>query len=211
MDDDQDLPAGAFSAWVDRTLDAQGTAGGADVPCGSCTACCRSSYFIHIGPDETETLRRIPRALQFPAPGLPEGNVLLGYDEHGQCPMFVDNRCSIYEHRPRTCRNYDCRVFPAAGFSPDEDDKALITQQAGRWRFDFRTALDRQKQEAVRAAAVFVREQTKSLPEGKAPNSSSLAMAALKAHRTFLAHDEASGETRLVAPDAETVRAALRG
>jgi Fe-S-cluster containining protein len=209
--DQQDLSAGPFSSWIDRTLAAQDTRVGADVPCGSCTACCRSSKFIHIAPDETETLRRVPRELQFAAPGLPAGTVLMGYDEHGQCPMFVDGGCSIYEHRPRTCRNYDCRIFPATGLSPDDDDQALITEQARRWRFDFRSALDRQKHEAVLAATDFLREQTASLPAGQAPRSSSVAMAALKAHRAFLQLDEVSGETVLVSPDAETVRAALSG
>ena len=90
-------------------------AAGSEVPCDGCTACCTSSQFVHIGPDETDTLARIPRRLLFPAPRLPAGHVLMGYDENGHCPMLVDGACSIYEHRPRTCRTYDCRVFPAAG------------------------------------------------------------------------------------------------
>ncbi|HET7720760.1 MAG TPA: YkgJ family cysteine cluster protein, partial [Acidimicrobiales bacterium] len=101
------LPAGRFSTWLVRI--------GVDVPCGTCTACCTSSQFVHIGPDERDTLSRIPKALLFPAPGQPKGHVVMGYDERGHCPMFVDGACSIYEHRPRTCRTYDCRVFPAAG------------------------------------------------------------------------------------------------
>ena len=76
--------------------------------------------FIHIQPEETQTLQRIPRALLFPAPGLPKGHVLMGYCDKGQCPMLVDNQCSIYEHRPQTCRDYDCRVFAATGISVDQ-------------------------------------------------------------------------------------------
>ena len=30
----------------------------------------------------------------------------MGYDERGHCPMLVDGDCSIYDHRPRTCRMY---------------------------------------------------------------------------------------------------------
>lgn len=78
------------------------------VPCDGCTACCTSSQFVHIEPDERETLRRIPSELLFPAPRMPAGHVLLGYDEHGRCPMLSEQGCSIYEHRPRTCRTYDC-------------------------------------------------------------------------------------------------------
>jgi hypothetical protein len=45
----QDLAAGDFAAWLRRTLTAFKVNGEADVPCGSCNACCRSGYFIHIG------------------------------------------------------------------------------------------------------------------------------------------------------------------
>jgi Fe-S-cluster containining protein len=105
----------------------------AEVPCGSCTACCRSSQFVHIAPDETRTLARIPAALLFPAPGQPKGHMVLGYDERGHCPMLVDDRCSIYTDRPRTCRTYDCRIFAATGVTPDQP---LVAEQVERWRFD---------------------------------------------------------------------------
>src|SRR5262249_465616 len=110
----QELPAGEFSSWLRLTRRALQLKNiGADVPCGECNACCGSSYFIHIKPEETQTLNRIPKALLFPAPGLPKGNVLMGYNEKGECPMLIDNKCSIYEHRPQTCRDFDCRIFAA--------------------------------------------------------------------------------------------------
>jgi hypothetical protein len=111
----EDLPAGEFSAWLHGMQRALRSERGSEVPCGGCTACCTSSPFVHIGPDEVETLARIPSELLFPAPRMPVGHVLLGYDDHGRCPMLTDDRCSIYENRPRTCRTYDCRVFPATG------------------------------------------------------------------------------------------------
>ena len=37
-----------------------------DVPCNGCTACCRSSQFVHVGPDEADTLAHIPAELLFP-------------------------------------------------------------------------------------------------------------------------------------------------
>ena len=90
-----------------------GLAGDAEsvVPCDGCTACCRSAQFVTIGPEESDTLAHVPPALLFPAPGASAGTLLLGYDERGHCPMLVDDRCSIYDHRPRACRTYDCRVF----------------------------------------------------------------------------------------------------
>ena len=36
--------------------------------------------------------------------------------------MLVDGRCSIYEHRPRTCRTYDCRIFTATGLDVGAND-----------------------------------------------------------------------------------------
>jgi Fe-S-cluster containining protein len=152
-----DLAAGGFSAWLADMERALEGVRDADVPCGTCTACCESSQFVHVGPDETDALAHIPAELLFPAPRMPTGHVLLGYDERGRCPMLTDDGCSIYEHRPRTCRTYDCRVFPATGVEPD-GDQALIAQQARRWRFDFPTEVDRAEHEAVQAVAASLGE-----------------------------------------------------
>lgn len=72
----RDLPAGGFSSWLRRTRVALLEEDGADVPCGECSACCTTSHFVHVRPEETQTLARISRELLFPAPGLPDGNVL---------------------------------------------------------------------------------------------------------------------------------------
>lgn len=157
QDIDDGVRAGPFSSWLRATLDGLATGRGIDVPCGTCSACCRSAYFIHVEPDEAETLRRIPAAVRFPAPGLPDGHVVLGYDERGRCPMLVDDRCSIYEHRPRTCRTYDCRVFAAAGLSAADDGKPLVDERARRWRFDHPTPADVAEHDTVRATAVSLR------------------------------------------------------
>ena len=50
------LAAGDFSAWVTGLQGALTGISDADVPCGTCTACCRSSQFIHIAPDEKQAL-----------------------------------------------------------------------------------------------------------------------------------------------------------
>jgi Fe-S-cluster containining protein len=146
-----DLPAGDFSSWLDGMQRALRGERDADVPCDGCTACCTSSQFVHIGPDETDTLAHIPPELLFPAPRMSRGHVVLGYDERGHCPMLVDNRCSIYEHRPRTCRTYDCRIFAATGVEVDEH-KPDIAGRVRRWRFSFPTDADRACRDAVRAA-----------------------------------------------------------
>jgi hypothetical protein len=205
----RDLAAGDFASWMSEMQGALRGERASDVPCGSCTACCTSSQFIHIGPDEAATLSRIPRQLLFPAPGLPRGHVLLGYDERGHCPMLVDGRCSIYEHRPRTCRTYDCRIFPATGLAIDHAG-SLIARQAGRWQFRFPTGADRTQHEAVRAAATFLRERSDEMPAGAVPaNPTQLAVLAVEVHEVFLRRDEGTGETTVIDPDPEVVRAAV--
>jgi uncharacterized protein len=167
MDGHDPLPAGQFSTWLADMRAALRGECDMDVPCNGCTACCTSSQFIHVAPHETDTLAHIPRELLFPAPGLPRGNVVLGYDEHGRCPMLIDGQCSIYEHRPHTCRTYDCRIFAATSTDVDEDDgtKAEISARASRWRFDFSTDRDRVLHDAVQAAVRFVRERGASANE----------------------------------------------
>jgi hypothetical protein len=159
-------PAGGFSAWLRTTRRAlELKVIGADVPCGTCSACCRSSLFIHIAADEAETLRRIPRRLVFRAPGT-DGHVM-GYNERGECPMWTGTACAIYDHRPRTCRDFDCRVLAATGIAAD--DRPLIAAQVARWRFTYPRAADRDEHARVRAAAAFLRDHAGAFPTGAVP------------------------------------------
>jgi uncharacterized protein len=207
--DSSPLPAGDFVAWLAEAKSAIAGEGVADVPCGHCTACCTSSQFIHIGPDEADTLAHIDPRLLFRAPRLPRGHVVLGYDQHGHCPMLIDNACSIYEHRPRTCRTYDCRIFPAAGIEPG-DEKIDITERTRRWRFELRSADDTVHHDSVRAAAQFVQEHPELLADTDAPsNSTQVAVLAVRAHEAFLFRDE-EGAAVLVEPTVDDVRVVLR-
>jgi hypothetical protein len=185
--DEGPLEAGDFGEWVDATLAAIRGERTADVPCDGCTACCTASQFIHIGPDETETLAHIPAELLFPAPLRPPGHVLLGHDERGHCPMLHDGRCTIYAHRPRTCRTYDCRVFAAADAGVDGAVDGLIAARARRWRFAYPTPADRSRHEAVRTAAVFIRDHPEARPDAQAPaNATQHAVLAVELHDRFL-------------------------
>ncbi len=206
------MPTGDFSSWMSDIQGAIRGERGSDVPCGGCTACCTSSQFVHIGPDETATLAHIPAELLFPAPRLPPGHLVLGYDERGHCPMLIDNRCSIYRHRPRACRTYDCRIFPAAGLGIDDDDKVLIARQARRWQFRFPTEADRLQHEAVRAAATFLDQHPELLPDGAVPtNATQLAVRAIEIHDAFLRYNEDTAQTVVVDPDHMVVRAESMG
>lgn len=167
-----------------------------EVPCGNCRACCTSSYFIHIKPDETETLSKIPKELQFPAPGLASGNVLLGYDQNGHCPMFVDNECSIYEYRPQTCRDYDCRIFPATGLLEGKE-KQRVVDQSKRWQFEFRASQDHEHISALKRAAQFLVEYSQFFPAGFVPtNPTQQSVLAIKIYEVFLIDSNKSFNTK---------------
>jgi Fe-S-cluster containining protein len=184
MNQQESLPAPEFSRWLRDTREMLCHDGDADVPCGECNTCCRSSYFIHVGQHEDAARAAIPRELLFSAPGAPEGTLVMGYDENGCCPMLRDAACTIYLSRPHTCRAYDCRVFAATGMQPEQPG---VAAQAHRWAFGFSTDQDRGEYRAVRAAASFLREHADQFPAGFLPsNSVQLAVLAVKVHSVFL-------------------------
>jgi hypothetical protein len=113
-----ELNAGCFSEWLEKTRAGMESPLDADVSCGTCVACCSSGQFVHVGPDEADALAHIPSTLLFDEPHGP--GKLMGYDEQGRCPMLTDSGCSIYDHRPQTCRTYDCRIFEAAAVTADQ-------------------------------------------------------------------------------------------
>jgi hypothetical protein len=202
-----DLPAGGFLSWLRRTRSALAEEHAADVPCAECCACCTSSHFIHVRPEETEALARIPRELLFTAPGQPKGTMLLGYDENGRCPMLTGHTCSIYEHRPLTCRTYDCRVFAAAGIAAD---RARITQRTRRWKFGHPTRDDRTQHAAVQAAARFLRERAECFPGGAMPGDpAQVAVLALKVSDVFLEHSGEPGKAGRLPSEAQVAKAVV--
>lgn len=154
----------AFGGWLTGLAAALRGEADSDVACGTCTACCRSRQFVLIEPDELDALAHIPHELLVPAPNAPPGHRLMGYDTEGRCPMVGDDGCTIYAHRPRTCRVYDCRVFPAAGVFPDERDKAAIAERARGWTFAHPTDVDRALHDAVLAEAAALRAAEPDLP-----------------------------------------------
>jgi hypothetical protein len=125
---------------------------------------------------------------------MPRGHVLMGYDEHGRCPMLRADGCSIYEHRPRTCRTYDCRVFPAAGLLPDEPDKSLIAERAARWQFTFEEPGAVEAAAAVRATAAFLRDHHAELGDAAPLTTTQLAVAAVRVHDMFVGSEPTAAE-----------------
>lgn len=103
-----------------------------DVPCGSCTLCCQllSPYLT---PQEISS-GLYPISLVQPDQSLktvdPEvGPVVTIYkNPAGGCSLFIDGKCSIYEHRPLACRQFDCRK----GHHPKTSDRGReLMQESG--------------------------------------------------------------------------------
>jgi uncharacterized protein len=67
--------------------------------------------------------------------------------------MLGATGCTIYEHRPRACRVYDCRVFAASGVTITDPAKADIAKRVGQWRFADATDADRLAAAALRSRA----------------------------------------------------------
>lgn len=205
------LPAGSFSDWL-RGAEAslRSRTAGVEVPCVSCRGCCRSSMFIHVGPEEKETIRWIPRALLFPAPGLPEGHLLMGYDDRGQCPMLVDSKCSIYEHRPQTCRDYDCRLLAATGVPADEHRQPEIAQRVAEWVFAYETDEERAEHTALQRAAAFLENNRGLFPEGSLPGQPGpLAALAVRVYRVVANMTDEAHNSAAVPPDAAIAQAIM--
>jgi Fe-S-cluster containining protein len=204
------LPAGDISSWLAEFREALAGKRDSEVACGTCTACCRSSQFVHIHPDESDALGHIPAELLFDAPRLPPGHKVLGYDDRGHCPMLKDNQCSIYEFRPRTCRTYDCRVFSATGVTLRGSTTQDIARQSERWAFDIPTPGDRTALDAVKGAARYLSEHSHELERLLGSLSpTQLAVLAVELHEAFLEIAIPDGQLRLKVPDAHEVQIEL--
>lgn len=189
--------AGPFSQWLRAMRGALAGSSGMDVACGDCRGCCTSSYFIKVRAHEKAALEHIGADNLRPAPGATNGNLLMGFDEHGHCFMFVDGGCSIYPHRPETCRTYDCRVFTAAGMSAGPD-KSEINDRIASWRFEYPDTRDHDEHRAVTAAANFIRQHVIRFPGGRVPSRpSEVAVLAVKTYEVFL--DPPSSDAEIAA------------
>jgi hypothetical protein len=186
VEPDAPIDAGPFAEWAVATAVTLRVRGTSDVPCGTCTACCTSYQFVLIEPDEHDTMARIHSDLLVPAPGLPPGHRVLGHDAEGRCPMLIDDACSIYEDRPRTCRTYDCRVLAATDLAGEVTGaQAAIGEQAARWRFRFERDADRRRHAAVQASLDARRVEVAARP-GPGPTPAQLAARAVERHADHL-------------------------
>jgi hypothetical protein len=107
----------------------------ANVPCGSCTACC---YHQRIDvdravepPERLLHLDLVPDAI---------GDMKLRKNpETGACVHLIDGKCSVYQYRPTGCRRYDCRGLGWIGLTVEHDGG----QREPVWEFGIPTMKDK--------------------------------------------------------------------
>jgi Fe-S-cluster containining protein len=179
------IAAGPFCSWLSQVRESLRGNGGMEVACGDCVGCCTSSYSVQLRPEDQRALARIPVELLFSPPGFPRGHMTMTPLPNGACPMLDAGKCSIYDVRPQTCLDYDCRIFAAAGLEAGAG-KTVINRRVREWRFAYPTDDDRRAHAAVRSAAAFIRQRADSFP-GRVPTAPmGIAVLAIKAYQVFL-------------------------
>ena len=199
------VPAGPFGAWLRRMRHSLKTNEGMDVPCGDCVGCCVSAYSVQLRPEDDRARSRIAADLLVSPPGFPAGHLTVQPRPDGLCPMLHAGKCSIYDVRPQTCLDYDCRIFAAAGIGAG---KPIIDQRVREWRFAYPTEADRLEHEAVRAAAAFIREHCDSFTVRVPTAPMGIAVFAIKAYFVFMEPGLKTADAREIARAViESVRA----
>lgn len=183
-------PAGGFGAWLEHMRAVLRGEAGADVPCDGCVGCCVSSYPIPLRPTDVVALARVPdRYLQWPTGS--GQSARMGFRDDGTCPMLAERQCTIYADRPRTCRDYDCRIYAAAGVLPD-GERPVIQQRVAEWCFTYEDERALASAAAVRAAVAFIREHAASFPAAmRAHSATAAAVLAVKVHPLFAGGQDA--------------------
>lgn len=202
------VDAGEFGQWVHSMTASLRSDSGNDVPCGDCVGCCSSSWPIALRASDAKVISKIPAQWLLDPQDAPEGLRYMAYREDGTCPMLTSGRCSVYLDRPQTCRDFDCRLFAAAGIPSAGDNKPLINARIAAWRFSYATPADEAAHQAMRKAAAFLAHpKTRGLAPRLPTSPIALAGLAFKAHRVFL---DAAHETWAVEDCLKRVIAAAR-
>jgi len=184
------IPAGAFGEWLERFRASLLGNAGSSVPCGDCRGCCISGYSVQIRPQDEGARALIPKELLVRAAGFARDELTMASRPDGTCPMLRDSECTIYPSRPQTCRDYDCRVFAAAGLAAGGQDKMVINRRVSEWIFSYPAESDRVAHAAVKAAAAFIAAKRSQFPGQRAPTGATgIAVLACEAYRVFLQSD----------------------
>ncbi len=110
----------------------------------------------------------------------------MGFRDDGSCPLLCASGCSIYSDRPQTCRDYDCRIYAAAGLLPDGERPVISQQGAGLALSQCRPAVEQAAAAAVLRAAEFIRDHATLFPAAmRAGSATAAAVLAVKSYGLF--------------------------
>jgi uncharacterized protein len=180
------IPAGAFGEWLSKARASLLGDCGADVLCGDCTGCCTSGYSVQLRPEDARARAAIPAEFVSRAPGFPSGHLTMRPLPDGTCPMLREGKCSIYAQRPQTCRDFDCRIFAAAGVDAGGAEKAAINRRVRQWQFTYPSETDKLAHDAVMAAASFIRNHPGCFTRPVPSAPMGIAVLAIKCYALFL-------------------------
>lgn len=184
------IDAGSFGDWLAGMRAVLRGERDADVPCGDCIGCCVSSYPIPLRPEDVRARAEVPEQFLMGRSGAGE-RWMMGFREDGSCPFMNAGRCGIYAERPQTCRDYDCRIYSAAGFVPD-GNRAIIEQRVLQWEFRFDSDADRAAAAAVQRTAQFIRANAGLFPAGmRAGSATAAAVMAVKCFPVVITTEDA--------------------
>jgi len=184
------VPAGSFAEWLTQIQQALRGQGGTDVPCGECVGCCVSSYYIPLRAGDAQVAAQVPRALLHVTGPADAPQQWMGYGADGHCPMLRDRHCTVYAQRPQTCRDYDCRIFAAAGLPAGDETRRVINERVAAWQFSYDSPTAQNAHQAVTAAAAFIAAHQHDIDGIRFPGGpTGIAVLALKVYGVFL--DEA--------------------
>jgi uncharacterized protein len=176
--------AGEFSKWLVEIRSSLISDSIMDVPCGKCIGCCVSSKFVRVQAQETMSIKTIPEELLHKTE---DGSYNISFQENGHCSMLVDEKCQIYDNRPKSCRQFDCRIYTAAGLLPNRPEEGNIVSRVKDWKFSYDSADSLDCHEAVKETANFIQQNGKHFPGGRTPSDpSQIALVAIKAYPALL-------------------------
>ena len=120
--------------------DKRGEKPAAKVPCDGCTTCCyHDNVDVHPEDEDPEDLAHldIVRAA--------DGTAALRKRDDGACVHLGPTGCTVYHHRPRACRSYDCRLPALVGMVDTYDGD----RHSPVWLFSPHTQYGRDLKEAM--------------------------------------------------------------
>jgi hypothetical protein len=125
-----------------------------EVPCRGCTACC-----YHPNVDVYPEAERAEDLAHLDLVEREDGEMFLRKRADGACVHLGPAGCTVYPHRPRACRRYDCRPYTMVG---------VVNRYAGGrlspgWTFDHHTREQRILLTALRLVGLAAQTE---LPKG---------------------------------------------